>query len=116
MLAWGSNGEMQLGRGKDRVDSATPMVVAGLPQVSAVAAGGGHSLALAASGDLYGWGANGAGQLGEGVARRTGVPARIAGIDGVVAIAASYSTSAALRADGTVWTWAPAKTANSAPE
>ncbi|MEO0425537.1 MAG: PKD domain-containing protein [Pseudomonadota bacterium] len=68
-LAWGFNREGQLGDGS--VESRSEVrAVPGLSQgISAVSAGGDHSLALARSGDcgfLWSWGNNTFGQLGDG--------------------------------------------------
>ena len=65
MLAWGENQFGQLGDGT-QTDSSVPVAVKG-PQsgVAAVAAGGGHSLALLSSGRVLAWGDNAFGQLGD---------------------------------------------------
>ncbi|MCN0155339.1 cell wall anchor protein, partial [Salinispora arenicola] len=66
-LAWGDNSSGQLGDGT-ATDSSTPVAVdvpAGTT-VTAVAAGGVHSLAVTSGGDVLAWGANGSGQLGDG--------------------------------------------------
>ncbi|HOG45479.1 MAG TPA: PKD domain-containing protein [Anaerolineae bacterium] len=67
-------------------------VPAGLTDVTAIAAGGAHSLALRSDGSVVGWGDNSKGQAT--------VPA--AGLSGVVAIAAGHLHSLALKSDGTV--------------
>jgi hypothetical protein len=69
-------------------------VPAGLSNVVAIAAGGGHGLALRANGTVVAWGENRHGQAS--------VPDRLAD---VVAIAAGEDHSLALRADGTVVAW-----------
>jgi hypothetical protein len=79
-----------------------------LNNVVAIAAGGGHMLALKADGTVVGWGRNASGQA-------TGVPTSgsatgqvmIAGqpLSSVVAIAAGLNHSLALRSDGTVVGW-----------
>ena len=91
----------------------TPVIVAGLPPISTVAGGGDHTLALAADGTVWAWGANYSGQLGALVGDPcsgfygtcTPVPTRVPGLGGVVAIAAGYEHSLALKGDGTVWAW-----------
>ena len=69
-------------------------VPAGLSDVTAIAAGGYHSLALKSDGTVVAWGANIWGQ--------TDVPA---GLSGVTAIAAGWGHSLALKSDGTVVAW-----------
>jgi hypothetical protein len=81
-VAWGNNA------------SAQSTVPAGLRDVTAVAAGWLHSLALKADGTVVAWGSNIEGQIS--------VPA---GLSGVTAIAAGGNHSLALKADGTVVAW-----------
>jgi len=66
----------------------------GLTSVTAIAAGGGYSLALKSDGTVVGWGYNGNGQ--------TTIPQ---GLTGVTAIAAGDGHSLALKSDGTVVGW-----------
>jgi hypothetical protein len=78
-----------LGWGQDADDQST--VPADLKGVTAVAAGGNHSLALKGDGTVVAWGA-------------TAAPPT--GLSGVIAIAAStYSHNLALKSDGTVVGW-----------
>ena len=73
--AWGNNHDGELGIGWDPDDLyKTPLNVlkpggnGALFPVKAIAAGNNHSLALMDNGDVYAWGANGYGQLGDGSA------------------------------------------------
>ena len=55
-----------LGNGTDQIN-ASPQVIKGIPgRVVGIAAGHYHSLAFLESGEVYGWGWNGNGQLGDG--------------------------------------------------
>jgi len=76
--------------------------VAGKP---AVAAGGGHSLALKANGTVWAWGRNASGQLGDGSTTDRNTPVAVGGLSGVTQIAAGGRHSLALKSDGTVWAW-----------
>jgi len=69
-------------------------VPAGLSDVTAIAAGGYHCLALKRDKTVVAWGSNGVGQLA--------VPA---GLSDVIAIAGGNGESLALRSDGTVVAW-----------
>jgi alpha-tubulin suppressor-like RCC1 family protein len=83
-------------------------VPAGLTGVTAIAGGGGHSLALKSDGSVYGWGGNDSGQV---TGTRTTTPeTNYVTLDGrllgdVIAIAAGIESSIALRKDGSVVCW-----------
>jgi|GEM_PF-3510859 len=83
----------------------TPIRVAGLGDVVAVAVGNRHALALSREGTVFAWGNNRFGQLGVGSTAPAPGPVRVVGLSRVVAIAAGYSASFAQEADGSVWAW-----------
>jgi len=115
--AWGHNNEGQLGIGdmpvidfRTRSPSAMnflpfPMTIPGLTDVTAIAAGASHSLALLKDGTVRAWGMNRWGQLGDGTTVRRLAPIAVAGVRNAVAIGAGTWNSAALLADGTMMTW-----------
>jgi alpha-tubulin suppressor-like RCC1 family protein len=76
-----------------------------------VAAGGNHSLALTSTGEVWAWGDNNQGQLGDGTNTSKNTPVQVKGVGGtgyltdVIAISAGGSHSLALKLDGTVWAW-----------
>jgi alpha-tubulin suppressor-like RCC1 family protein len=115
--AWGYNGNGQLGNGcivgVDCVNSTTPVQVKLSPNgpplrgVVAIAAGFWHSMAVTSSGQLYVWGDNTYGQLGDGTHTSrgsTGAPPFALG-SGIRAIAAGWLHSLAVLNDGSVWAW-----------
>ncbi|MGA8417669.1 MAG: hypothetical protein WB808_13755 [Candidatus Dormiibacterota bacterium] len=72
--AWGDNKQGQLGDGA-KVDSNVPVEVLGLPgDIVDLRAGGQHSMALDAAGDVYTWGSNRYGQLGDGTTINATLP------------------------------------------
>src|SRR5205809_1040837 len=77
-------------------DSALPVSVGGLSEVTAIAAGTDHSLALRADGTVYAWGDNTTGELGNGTTTSSSVPIQVSGLTGVTAIAAGSGFSLAL--------------------
>ena len=106
--AWGYNIYGQLGN-NNTSNSSTPVQVSGLSgkTITAVAGGLGHSLALDSDGNVWTWGANYSGQLGDGSTDRSGIPVKVSDLSGntIIAIAAGYDHSLALDTNGNVWTW-----------
>ena len=103
-VGWGYNDEGQLGAPSGS-DVATPRFIAGLSDVTQVALGEYHTLALLADGTVRGLGQNKEGQLGDGTITDSDVPVQAVGLSGAVAVAAGGYFSMALMADGTVVAW-----------
>jgi alpha-tubulin suppressor-like RCC1 family protein len=103
--AIGNNNYGQLGSGSTDGDSNEPVQVVGLKNITAVAAGGSHSVALQQDGTVWTWGHNGSGQLGTGSNTDSNIPVRVSGLQDVMEIAAGNSHVAILKKDGTVWAW-----------
>jgi alpha-tubulin suppressor-like RCC1 family protein len=104
VAAWGYNASGQLGNGTTTI-GRVPGAIAGLSEVTAIAAGNEHSLAPLANGTVRAWGNNRAGQLGNGTTTNGKVPAPVSGLSNVVAVAAGKEHSTALLANGTVMAW-----------
>ncbi len=106
VMAWGSDYYGQLGDGSSETQSDVPVAVHGLSEVTAIAAGGSHSLALLKDGKVMAWGDNETGQLGDGSEGQfSDVPVEVKGLSEVTAIAAGGSHSLALLKDGKVMVW-----------
>ncbi len=73
--------------------------------VTALAAGGGHTVALREDGTAWAWGDNGWGQLGDGTNTQRNMPVQVVGLTGVTALAADYELPVVLRDDGIVRAW-----------
>ncbi len=116
VMAWGGDFAGELGNGSSGGFNPAPAPVSGLSEVSAIAAGGNHGLALLKNGTVMAWGYNVFGQLGvgggpetcesypprEACSRR---PVHVPGLSDVTAIAAGQDYSLALLANGTVMAW-----------
>jgi len=117
--SFGENTEGQLGQGLDGIDLSNespdtnlypvPLQVSALSNVVGVAAGYQHALALCATGTVFAWGDNSAGQLGLGnlAPDVTNSPAQLQFPAGtiIVAVAAGNGFSLALDATGGVRGW-----------
>ncbi|KNY26102.1 regulator of chromosome condensation RCC1 [Pseudobacteroides cellulosolvens ATCC 35603 = DSM 2933] len=76
-----------------------------MSDVTAVATGRNHSLALKSDGTVWSWGYNSNGQLGDGTTTRREIPVQVKELSDVTAIAAGEYHSLALKSDGTIWAW-----------
>jgi alpha-tubulin suppressor-like RCC1 family protein len=104
--ATGGNDSGQLGNGTTTGHVGFYSVsVSGLSGVMAIAAGSDHSVALKSNGTVWTWGANYAGQLGDGTTTNHYTPIQVGGLSGMTAIAAGGEHTVALKSDGTVWSW-----------
>ena len=111
-LDWGTNGEGQLGIGTQNKPSGVPVTVhlpAKVRQVSegGSAPGNGQTLVLLTNGDLYAWGADRNGQLGDGMTATQSSPKLITPPSGVTyrALASSGGTSYGISKTGAVYAW-----------
>src|SRR6266852_1223026 len=103
--AWGRNTSGQLGDGTEDIARITPVSVSGLTNVTAIAAGSDHSLALLSDGTVMAWGQNFSGQLGDGTFTGRLTPVAVSGLTNVIAIAGGGFHSLALLSDGTDMAW-----------
>ncbi|MGF7030863.1 hypothetical protein J2T17_001769 [Paenibacillus mucilaginosus] len=85
--------------------SYEPVQLAGLESVVSVAAGDNFNLALTKDGNVWAWGNNARGQLGDGTKENRSTPVQVRGIAGVRSIAAGKNHSLALLKNGTLWSW-----------
>jgi alpha-tubulin suppressor-like RCC1 family protein len=117
IYAWGYNANGQLGIGNDTgpdscggTPCSTSPVAVQLPAgvtITAIAAGARHVLALASTGQIYAWGYNFDGQLGNGTTTNSFAPVAIQLPAGVTttAVAAGHFYSLALTSTGQVYAW-----------
>jgi len=70
-----------------------------------MAAGDSYSLAIPPDGSLWAWGANWAGQLGNGGTENSPVPVSVPGLPVLKAVAGGETHSLAVSGDGHVWSW-----------
>ena len=106
ICSWGDNTYGQLGDGTT-LNRVSPKLIRGIPgKVTGLAAGFFHSVAFTESGEVYGWGRNVEGQLGEGTTTDIITPRLIKGIPSkVTGLAAGSFYSLALTEVGEVYGW-----------
>jgi len=106
LFCWGSNGRGELGNG-----SRTPSPVPFLIRLSrrqtfvSVSTGAAHSCALTSDGQVYCWGDNAAGQVGNGGGKSVIIPARLRDTLKFTALSAGGDATCGLRPDGSVSCW-----------
>jgi alpha-tubulin suppressor-like RCC1 family protein len=112
LYAWGYNGDGELGNGTTN-DSDKP-VKARLPagtKVKIVSAGGNHTLALSRARQLYAWGYNGDGELGDGTTTSRDTPEAVDFLfrgtspGAITSLAAGCFHSLALTTKGVILGW-----------
>jgi alpha-tubulin suppressor-like RCC1 family protein len=102
---WGLNTSGQMGSGATSpTPTLIPTQVLNLSGVTAIAAGVSHALALS-GGEVWAWGANVQGAVGNGSADGTLVPAATKVLTGVDSISAGWRLSLAVKSDKTLWGW-----------
>ncbi len=112
-VCWGLNSSSQLGNGKV-ASASVPVAVSSLDAgVTAIAAGGAHTCAIAFDGMTLCWGANSAGQLGIGSVAAKSEPELVPGLaQPAASMAAASGHTCAVKADGTLWCWGRYNAAN----
>ncbi len=106
VMAWGDNSDGQLGIGNATYQSNVPVQINSLADITSIAAGSAHSIAIKNNNTVWSWGLNIYGQLGQGNnTPRIYVPAQVNGLVNITAISAGTKFSLALKNDGTVWAW-----------
>lgn len=103
MWAWGANSFGQLGDGTT-TGRTSPVQLTSLTNITAIAAGDYHSLALRADGVLMTWGRNSNGQLGDGTTTNRLSPIEVAGLT-VTAAGGGTSHTVAVTTSGEAWSW-----------
>jgi alpha-tubulin suppressor-like RCC1 family protein len=109
LYAWGDNIYAQLGDGTttNRLSPEVITLALGVTPTT-ISAGGLSSLAIGSDGNLYAWGENGNGQLGDGTTTSRGSPERItlaSGVTPTAEISAGYDHSLDVGSDGNLYAW-----------
>jgi alpha-tubulin suppressor-like RCC1 family protein len=106
LLCWGANGSGQLGIGSNTM-ATSPTVVTPPPNATFndVSAGNLHTCASATNGNVYCWGANGVGQLGDGSTTGRNSPVAVSTITGIIDVALGSNHSCGRNSAGVVHCW-----------
>jgi len=112
VFSWGNGARGGLGQEGTILSYITaPVQIGLLKNIKTISAGYHHALAISHNGEVWAWGGNYQGQVGDGTKGgsndengRKDIPIKLA-ISDIVAGAASEYTTAVIKADGSVWTW-----------
>ncbi len=114
--AWGNNSDGQFGNGSSGTTSDTPVAVANIfttlglslinttsPSISG--SEGESSYVLDSSGNVWAWGNNNDGQLGNGTITNSDIPIKIPGLVNITEISGGVDFALALNSSGNVYAW-----------
>ncbi|XP_023655081.1 RCC1 and BTB domain-containing protein 1 isoform X1 [Paramormyrops kingsleyae] len=110
LFAWGHNGYSQLGNGTTNQGLSPILVTSNLAskEVTEVACGSHHSMALTSDGEVFAWGYNNCGQVGSGSTANQPTPRRVSScLQNRVAtgISCGQTSSMAVLDNGEVYGW-----------
>lgn len=106
LWSWGENINGQLGNGTFYGIHNKPAMVGSGLDWSDAAAGTHHSAAIKTDGSLWTWGANGFGQLGDGILPdASNVPGPVGTATNWQSIDLGWGHTVALKEDGSLWVW-----------
>jgi len=102
---WGDNRRGKLGSGSGESSSAVPVAVTGGRTFTSLSVGAWHTCGLTASGEVYCWGSNYYGQLGNGSMDTSAVPVAVTGGLTFAALSVGGFHTCALTAAGEAYCW-----------
>jgi alpha-tubulin suppressor-like RCC1 family protein len=105
--SWGSNSNFMLGLGRvvSSVERSTPQQITGLSDISWISGGSNHCLAVRSDGQLFAWGQNTDGQLGDGTTIIRSSPIMVPGLTQIIQADAGWFHSVAVDKNGAVYAW-----------
>lgn len=109
LWAWGRNNYGILGLG-NIIDYSSPVQVGSLANWASCSAGGvesasNHVVALKTNGEMWSWGFNLNGRVGDGTVINRSSPVQIGALTTWSVISGGGDESFAIKADGTLWSW-----------
>lgn len=103
---WGLNDSGQLGNGGVGLDRAMPQPVDNLSNIIKISTSWNHTLALSSEGEVWSWGSNDSGQVGDGTNDdKKLIPVRSAHLEGIRDVEAGIGYSLAVKRNGSLWSW-----------
>ena len=103
--SWGQNNDGELGLGNTTEYDEPQQITDITEKITDVRTGYYHSIALTEKGEVYTWGYNGNGQLGNGTREDSLVPVKVTGLKNVTKVNAYKYMTIALTQNGEVYAW-----------
>ena len=103
--SWGQNNDGELGLGNTTEYDEPQQITDITEKITDVKTGYYHSIALTEKGEVYTWGYNGNGQLGNGTREDSLVPVKVTGLKNVTKVNAYKYMTIALTQNGEVYAW-----------
>ena len=107
LWSWGQNARGQLGNGTetDRDQANSPAKIKEGTKFKEISAGRTHSLALDEEGNIWSWGSNDDGQLGNGTDTASNTPVKILEGTKFKKVSSGDRSSIAIDEEGSIWSW-----------
>jgi alpha-tubulin suppressor-like RCC1 family protein len=108
LRCWGQNDTGQLGDGSKKANSTLPVKVKVLDggEVVQLVSGTKHTCALTAGNEVFCWGLNYSGQLGDGTTTNSNIPVKVKGLEGtIVSISAGENFTCAVNIANKTMCW-----------
>ncbi len=102
---WGRNDNAQFGDGSSVAVAVSPRTVAGVMTYESIGAGAAHTCGVTRYGDVYCWGKNDLGQIGDGTTFARGAPVRVGGAGVYRSVHGGIGHTCALDIAGVVRCW-----------
>ncbi len=102
---WGNSYAGQVGDGSTAYVNNHPALVAGTSKWTWIGAGVYHTCAKKTNGELWCWGNNSSGELGDGTTVGRKLPVRVGKATGWASVTVGYLHNCAKKTDGSIWCW-----------
>lgn len=105
IYCWGSDASGQIGDGAGVTSQTSPVRIDGAFTYADVAVGNGYACGVRTSGQLYCWGSNSSGELGDGTSTTRWVPTAVATGSTFIKVATYMSTTCAITSANELMCW-----------
>lgn len=105
IFCWGTNSLGQLADGTLTAKLSPTPIVGGYSDWVSMDAGATHACAIRENGEMYCWGSNNRGQVGDGTTNNQSAPTLVSGAGPWLSVSSGSEFSCAIRDDHTLWCW-----------